>query len=218
MVGRCAQRAVGTEVRNYAVGVGTMKELRDGEYRVVAITPIARGVAVPLLITLVAIAIVVVASNTWHWVGVHSTIIAAVLVGPCALILGGRLWRWRSHKIIVTNQRVLVVGGVANRRQRAIELIDVVSVGVDQRWHERIARRGHVIVETTTGVVVLERVRRPDALWRVIDHQRQQIDRRDRARLDHADELSRALDAGDISGEEYEERWRHLFGPDSARG
>jgi len=182
------------------------------------VTPLARGVAVPAMATIAAVALVVAVANTWHWASAHSLIIAVVLVGPCALILGGRLWRWRSHQIIVTNQRILLVGGVATRRLRAIELIDVLSAGVDQRWLERLLRRGHVILETTSGVVSLERVRRPDALWRVIDHQRLQLDRRDQARLDHADELSRALDAGDISDEEYEVRWRHLFGPDGARG
>ena len=114
---------------------------------------------------------------------------------------------------MVTNQRIIQMGGVARRRLSAIELIDVDVTHTDQRWFERLSRRGFVVVQTMGGAYVLERVRRPDSLARVIDHQRQQLNRVDEVRLDRAEELSNALAAGLLTTDEYDQRWRHLFGP-----
>ena len=99
----------------------------------------------------------------------------------------------------------------------SVELIDVDVSHTNQRWFERLTRRGYVVVETPSGAFVLERVRRPDALARVIDHQRQQVDRYAELRLDRADELSAALEAGLLTNEEYDQRWRRLFGPSGPR-
>ena len=179
----------------------------------VAVTPISRGVASPVAATLIAVAALWATTSTWAWPRAHAAIIAVIVVGPCAVVLGGRLWRWRSHKIMVTNQRIIQMGGVARRRLSAIELIDVDVTHTDQRWFERLSRRGFVVVQTMGGAYVLERVRRPDSLARVIDHQRQQLNRVDEVRLDRAEELSNALAAGLLTTDEYDQRWRHLFGP-----
>jgi uncharacterized membrane protein YdbT with pleckstrin-like domain len=198
--------------------MGVTRDLREGEYVVVSVTPVAERVMVPLVATVAAIAAVLAAASTWQWAKDQALWLALFLVLPCAIVLGGRVWRWRSRKIVVTNQRVLVSSGVSQRRRRAVELMDVTSSTLDQRWYERLTRRGYVVLETLSGEFTLDRVRRPDALWRVIDHQHHQLDRRDRARLDRADELSRDRELGKLSDEEYDERWRHLFGPGGSRG
>jgi uncharacterized membrane protein YdbT with pleckstrin-like domain len=197
--------------------VSALRDLREGEYVVVSVNPIARGLTGPAIATLVAIAAVLAAASVWTWARDQAVWLSLVFIAPCAAVLGGRIWRWRSHKIVVTNQRVIVTSGVAHRHARSVDLIDVVSSSVDQRWHERLTRRGYVILDTPSGPFALERVRRPDALWRIIDHQRHQLDRRDQNRLERADELSQARDSGLLSDDEYDERWRHLFGPGDSR-
>jgi len=60
-----------------------------------------------------------------------------------------RLWRWRSHKIRVTSERVIVEGGVLRHYRSLVELRDVIAIRVEQRFVERVARRGSVILETS---------------------------------------------------------------------
>jgi uncharacterized membrane protein YdbT with pleckstrin-like domain len=193
------------------------QKLREGEFVVVSITPISRGVALPFTITLVVIGSIWAAASTWQWPRHNAGWIAGITIVPCAVVLAGRVWRWRSRKILVTSQRVALSSGVARKRTSSLELIDVATTHVDQRWFERVMRRGVVIIDTPMGSFVTDRVRRPDALCRIIDHQRQQIDRYAAVHLDRAAELSEALEAGLLSDEEYDQRWRHLFGPDSPR-
>lgn len=197
--------------------VSRRQQLREGEFVVVAITPISRGVVGPLAATVVTVGALWAAAATWQWAHHNVAWLSVVLVFPLATVLGGRLWRWRSRKILVTSQRIAFSSGVTRRHTSSLELIDVVATHVDQRWYERVARRGVVLVETPAGTFVTERVRRPDALCRIVDHQRQQLNRYAEVHLDRASELSDALEAGLLSNEEYDVRWRHLFGPDSPR-
>jgi Bacterial PH domain len=187
--------------------------LRDGESVVVQVTPLPRGLVPPLIATVAAFAAVVTVATTWSWAGAHALTIALLVVGPCAVVLGMRTWGWRSHKIVVTTERVMTTGGVSNRRQQSVDLLDVVGIIVDQRWHERVMRRGRVVLETVVGRVPLERVRRPDSLWRVIDHQRRQMDRTAVNRPDEAERARRAFEAGEMDQGDHDTRWRHLFGP-----
>ncbi len=181
-----------------------------------SVTPVARGVLGPLIVTAAALTGLVLIANTWSWPRHHAVLLSLVVIIPAA-VLGGRLLRWQSHKIVVTSQRIIERGGVLRRRLVSFELIDIHATHLDQRLLERMARRGFVVLEMGGGTVVLERVRRPDALLRVIDHQRQQLDRRSEVQLARADELSEALEAGLLTNEEYDQRWRHLFGPGDPR-
>ena len=179
-------------------------------------TPVSRGVVGPLLMSVLVAAAVTVSAYTWSWAYRYAALLSALLVGPCAIVLGGRIWRWRSQKVVVTSQHIIQHAGVALRHRSSVELVDVSATHIEQRWFERLARRGHVTLETGAGSIVLDRVRRPDALWRVIDRQRQLLERR-HEQSDRADELTRALEDGLLTNEEYDRRWRHLFGPDGPR-
>jgi uncharacterized membrane protein YdbT with pleckstrin-like domain len=198
--------------------VGDDRSLRDDEHSVVSVTPVAEGLTGPIVAMAVAAGAVMVADHYLSWARHQALALSLVLVTPCAALLAMRAWRWRSQRVTVTNQRVVVVSGLANRRRRSVELLDVIAVRVDQRWLERPLKRGDVTLETAAGPFDLGSLRHPDALARVIEYQRELVDRRDRARLDEADELARALEAGEISSKEHEERWRRLFGRGPARG
>ncbi len=118
------------------------------------------------------------------WAHQHRGWLYLAAVGPCALLVVTRVWQWRSHQVHVTSRRVVVEAGAVRHQASSLELRDVLATRVEQSFGERLARRGHLYVETVGGSVFLGRVRHPGALARVID--------RERARLGY--EMSRSTD------------------------
>lgn len=145
---------------------------RDDEIRVISVTPPARGLFWPLLSTITAAGLIRYGASHIGLMYQHEALLLLVLAGPCLLLVATRTWRWRSHKIHVTNQRVVVEGGVANRYRSSVELRDVIATRVDQRVYERALRRGTASLETAAGTLAVGRVRHPAALCRLIDVER----------------------------------------------
>jgi len=145
---------------------------RDEEVTVISVTPLAEGVVVPLLTLVAALVLVLEGAAHVHFLRVIEGWLALVVVAPVAVVALTRTWRWRSHKVHVTSQRVLLEGGVLRHWRSSIELRDVLATRVDQRVSERLARRGMVVLETRLGPVSLGRVRHPGALCRMIDAER----------------------------------------------
>jgi Bacterial PH domain len=146
--------------------------LREDEVRVISVTPVGRGLVRPVLYVIAAAA--AVQYSSWHVrvVREQRPWLLLFLVGPGLVLLATRSWRWRSHKIHVTNQRVIVEGGVAHHFRSFYELRDVVATRVEQRFAERIVRRGSILIDTVAGPVRLGRVRHPAALARLVDRER----------------------------------------------
>jgi uncharacterized membrane protein YdbT with pleckstrin-like domain len=86
-----------------------------------------------------------------------------------------RTWRWRSHKVHVTNERIVLEGGVLHHQRSTVDLRDVVALRVDQRVSERLTRRGVVVLETNGGSIMIGKLRHPGALVRLIDAERTNI-------------------------------------------
>jgi uncharacterized membrane protein YdbT with pleckstrin-like domain len=145
---------------------------RDGEEQVIAVTPVARGLFRPALSLVTAVVLVQFAALHVHFIHHHEWIFLAVLVGPCLVLVLTRTWRWRSYKVRVTDERVVVEGGVARHFRSSVELRDVIATRVDQGVAQRLLRRGRVRLETSMGTVDVGLVRYPAALCRVIDVQR----------------------------------------------
>jgi hypothetical protein len=184
---------------------------------VVSVAPLPDGLWAPLIVTTLLVVGLVAVSETWTWPAHHDGALSIIVVLP-AIVLGARLWRWRSQRLVVTTERVLESSGIVNHHVVAVELREVTASWVQQRFVDRVTRRGSVILESPHSAIVLGRLRHPDALQRVIDYQRTQLDHRDRGELERADELSVALDEGLLTNDEYDRRWRRLFGPDGPRG
>jgi uncharacterized membrane protein YdbT with pleckstrin-like domain len=146
--------------------------LREGEVQVISVTPVSRGVLRPFLVTVTTIALIVVGASRYHLVHRFEWWLALILVVPIALVTLTRTWRWRSHKVHVTNVRVILEGGVMRHQRTSIELRDVVATRVVQRLGERLTRRGVVYLETAVSPVSLGFVRHPGALCRLIDAER----------------------------------------------
>jgi len=193
------------------------RELRDGEVVIVTVHPISRGLFGPLVVSMVSMAVVSLGNATWRWFHHVSAWATFVLIVPPVAVLAMRTLRSRSNTIVVTNQRVWVSTGVLTTSRSVLDLATVMITRVDQNFFDRLAKRGTVVIETTQNSWALARIRRPDALRRVIDHQRSQVGFRTLTTLDEGDRLSQALEEGLLSSDEYDQRWRHLFGPEGNR-
>lgn len=152
--------------------MGRRDRWRDGEVRIISVTPVSRGVVRPSLLFATTIAIVVVAAGRFDLAHRYEDLAAIVLAGPIGVVALTRLWRWRSHKIHVTSERIVLEGGVLRHWQTSVELRDVVGVHVEQRFFERLARRGTVLLDTQLGALSVGTVHHPAALCRVIDAER----------------------------------------------
>ncbi len=146
--------------------------LREGEVRIISVTPVSRGIIRPLLVAIVVVASFVYGGQHVHFLHQHELWFDAVIAGPFVLVALTRTWRWRSHKVHVTNERILVEGGVLHHSRSAIELRDIAAIRVDQRLSERLTRRGVIYVETFAGTISIGKLRHPGALGRLIDAER----------------------------------------------
>ena len=137
-----------------------------------SVTPVGRGLARPLLALVTAIVLIDYGAARYSYIHQHRLVLGAMLVGPCALLVVTRVWQWRSHKIHVTSQRVVIEGGAVRHYLHSIEFSDVLATRVEQRFSERLSRRGELFVETLVGSMYVGRVRHPAALARLIDRER----------------------------------------------
>ncbi len=181
-------------------------EWRENEERIITVTPVAIGIVRPALVAVVLAVLVQIGSFHVSFIHRHEAWFLLLLVGPALVIVATRTWRWRSHKIHLTTQRLTVEGGVARHYRRSVELIDVFATRGDQRVSERISRRGSVILETAGGPFFVGRVRHPSALCRLIERERS-THHSDRVPLDTVFEFD------DPSSHDYEvnprRRWGH---------
>lgn len=151
--------------------------LREGETQIISVTPVPWGIGRPLFACVVSLVLVLEGSAHVHVVRLARWWLLAILVVPFAVVTLTRIWRWRSHKIHVTNLRVLLEGGVLAHQKTMIELRDVIATRTEQRVLERVTRRGVVTLETSGGSISLGRVRHPGALCRIIDAERAEMHR-----------------------------------------
>jgi uncharacterized membrane protein YdbT with pleckstrin-like domain len=146
--------------------------LREGEVKIISVTPVARGMVRPSLVGFVMLALVIFGAKHVHFIHQHELWFGLILAGPFVLVVLTRTWRWRSHKVHVTNERIVVEGGVLHHQRSTVDLRDVVALRVDQRVSERLTRRGLVVLETNGGSIFIGKLRHPGALVRLIDAER----------------------------------------------
>lgn len=146
--------------------------LREGEMKIVSVTPVARGIVRPCLAGVLLLAGVIYGARHVEFIHQHEWLIGLILAGPFGLVALTRTWRWRSHKLHVTNERIIIEGGVLHRHRSTVDLRDVVALRVDQRVSERLTKRGIVVLETNGGALMIGKLRHPGALVRLIDAER----------------------------------------------
>src|SRR5665213_2892013 len=145
---------------------------RDGEENLITITPVAERLLRPLLSLVTAVVLVQYGAGRVHFIHQHEWLLLLILAGPCLVVVLTRTLRWRSYKVRVTNERIIVEGGIAHHFRSSVELRNVMSSRVEQRLADRLLQRGSVLLETPAGTMDIGRVRHPSALCRMIDLQR----------------------------------------------
>ncbi len=149
--------------------------LENGEAPVISVTPAPIGVARPVVLFVLLEGVLIWLATIWS--PLHRYEGTALLVAGAlpALVVSTRTWRWRSYKITLTTQRIVIEGGVLARHSTQVNLGDVFATHADQTFAERLRRRGIVAVETSAGTLALPAVRHPAALRRLIDRTRRDL-------------------------------------------
>jgi membrane protein YdbS with pleckstrin-like domain len=146
--------------------------LENGEALVISVTPVPQGLTAPLVAFVLLEGAVIWLATLWSLLHRYEGI-ALVAVGVLpAFVIATRTWRWRSYKVTLTTQRLVIDGGVLARYSTQVNLGDVFATHADQSFAERLRRRGVVLLETSAGTVTLPAVRHPAALRRLVDRTR----------------------------------------------
>jgi membrane protein YdbS with pleckstrin-like domain len=135
-------------------------------------------VAGPLLVCAIAVAGAVAIAI--HYPGAPRAVawlLAAMVVLPALWALG-RVLRWRSVRLLVTTSRILYRRGVLGRDVVQLRLQRVAEVQCSQTLFGRIIGCGRLVFEVAggDGPLVIEDVRRPRSLQRVITAQLDRLD------------------------------------------
>ena len=100
-----------------------------------------------------------------------------VLAAIPVLWLVGRLLRWRGYTLALTTTRILVRRGVFDRDIVQIRLQRITEINLSQKLWERALSTGRLIVavQGEDDAVVLEFVRKPAIVQRVVNGQINEI-------------------------------------------
>ena len=146
--------------------------LRENEHRIISVTPVVSGLFRPLLSLATSLVFVDFMVTHVHFLSSREALLLFIFAGPCAFLVGTRTWKWRSHKLHVTNQRVIAEGGIATRFTNAVELRDISGTRIESTLLERTLRRGEVVLDTASGPFYSGLINHPAALCRLIDSER----------------------------------------------
>ncbi len=146
--------------------------MRDGEQRVVSVTPVSRGVLRPTVLVFAMAASVRYAADSLHGLDRYQGLLYLLFVGPVLVLVATRVWRWRAQKIHVTSQRLVVEYGATRRVRSSVELRDVIVVRSQRGLGARLSGHGDVVDETVAGPWLVGTIRHPAALVRLIEAER----------------------------------------------
>ena len=149
------------------------KFLNEDEELLVEMRPhwvfFARPLFTAVVVVAGIIAILVAFSSIPNW----ATDVLLVLGAIPLLWLVGRLLRWRSYIIALTTTRIVVRRGVLGRNTTQIRLQRITEICLSQKLWERMIRVGRLLIDVQgeDDAVVLEFIRRPATVQRVINGQ-----------------------------------------------
>ena len=111
-------------------------------------------------------AIVIAGAGGVLWTAAWPLSIAgAVLIGFAAVIALRAVWRWERTRVVVTTDKVFVVGGTWRRSARAVRLAAVEAVELEQTLPGRLFGYGTVVV----GSLALDHVPKPKSVYRLVE-------------------------------------------------
>jgi membrane protein YdbS with pleckstrin-like domain len=153
------------------------KFLNDDEEVLVELRPhwvfFARPLFTALIVIAGIVAILFAFSSLPNWVADALMVLAAIPV----LWLAGRLLRWRTYILVLTSTRIVVRRGVFGRITVQLRLQRITEISLAQKLWERMIGTGQLIIDVQgeDDAVVLEFVRKPAVVQRVINGQINQL-------------------------------------------
>jgi len=146
--------------------------LADDEEVLVDLRPHWVFFAGPVILTAVAVAVAITIAVEFPTAPVAVAGVLAALVAAPLLWLAARVVRWLGISLVVTTARILYRQGIFGRDMVQLRLQRVTEVHFAQTLVDRLIGSGRLVVEITGGdPMVLDDVRRPRALQRVINRQ-----------------------------------------------
>jgi uncharacterized membrane protein YdbT with pleckstrin-like domain len=97
--------------------------------------------------------------------GVAAGGLGALLITAAALFVLRAVWMWERTRLVVTNEKVYVVGGTVHRRAKAVRLRAVEAVEVDQSLLGQLFGYGTVVV----GPLAVGHVPQPKQVCRLVE-------------------------------------------------
>jgi uncharacterized membrane protein YdbT with pleckstrin-like domain len=89
----------------------------------------------------------------------------AAVVAFGALVALRAVWKWERTRVVVTTEKVFVVGGTWRKRARAVRLAAVEAVELEQTFPGQLLGYGTVVV----GPLALDHVPRPKSLYHLVE-------------------------------------------------
>jgi uncharacterized membrane protein YdbT with pleckstrin-like domain len=75
------------------------------------------------------------------------------------------VWKWERTRVVVTTEKVFVVGGTWRKRARAVRLAAVEAVELEQSLPGQLLGYGTVVV----GPLALDHVPKPKSVYRLVE-------------------------------------------------
>jgi len=88
-----------------------------------------------------------------------------VVIGLAALVALRAVWRWERTRVVVTTDKVLVVGGTWRRRAHSVRLAGLEAIELEQTLVGQLLGYGTVVV----GPMALDHVPKPKSVYRLVE-------------------------------------------------
>jgi hypothetical protein len=93
------------------------------------------------------------------------SVAGAALIALGALIALRAVWKWERTRVVVTTDKVLVVGGTWRRRARSVRLAGLGAVELEQTLAGQLFGYGTVVV----GPMALDHIPKPKSVYRLVE-------------------------------------------------
>ena len=89
----------------------------------------------------------------------------AALIALGVLIALRAVWKWERTRVVVTTDRVFVVGGTLRRHAHAVRLAAVEAVEIEQTLVGQLLGYGTIVV----GPLALDHLPKPKSVYRLVE-------------------------------------------------
>ena len=93
------------------------------------------------------------------------SVAGGVVIGLAALIALRAVWKWERTRVVVTTDKVLVVGGTLRRRAHSVRLAGLEAIELEQTLIGQLLGYGTVVV----GPMALDHIPKPKSVYRLVE-------------------------------------------------